>query len=172
MKNTLLLACVFLFHIQLSAQTTAANTDEEAIKKVIVTETEQWMNQNYDAWSACFIHEIYLTWTVTNGGEPGDAVTMRGWENLKAFMQDWFQQNDNEFANEMRKTKMTRDQWNIQIRGNVAFVSFNQHSDSGSQKMDSTETRVLEKKDGAWRVAMQASVADFKDATPPIRSKY
>ncbi|MBK8425158.1 MAG: hypothetical protein IPL27_03880 [Lewinellaceae bacterium] len=152
----------------------AQNSDEEAIRKLISNETEMWLDRNAEAWSASFVHEPYLTWTVTNGGDPGDVVTMRGWEALKGFMMNWFEGETAEFAKEMRKSKMTNDHWNIQIRGNVAFVAFEQRveNDEKKTKVSSTETRVCEKRDGAWKIAMQTTLADFKDATPPIRTNY
>ncbi len=171
MKNLLACLAFFLCIVSLSS---AQNTEEEAIKKVLIHETEMWLDRNLEAWSASFVHEPYLTWTVTNGGDPGDVVTMRGWEALETFMRGWFQGNTAELAKEMRKSKMTRDQWNIQIRGDIAYVSFEQHSEDDEKhtKSSSTETRVCEKTNGVWKVAMQATLADFKDATPPIRSKY
>lgn len=150
------------------------NLEEEAIKTSIINETEYWLDRNLAAWSESFVHEPYLTWTVTNGGEPGDVLTMRGWEALKIFITGWFESQNKEFPKEMRKSKMTRDQWQIQIRGNVAYVSYNQHSENEEKKTksDTTETRVLEKANGKWKIAMQATLMDFKDATPPIRSKF
>ena len=148
------------------------NPEEEDIKKVIINETEMWLDQNHDAWAKSFIHEPYLTWSVTNGGEPGDVVTMRSWDSLNIFMKEWFKNDMSGLTKEWRKSKTSRDKWQIQIRSNVAYVSFNQHVEGEKQKSDSTETRVLEKISGSWRIAMQASLADFKDATPPIKSKY
>jgi Calcium/calmodulin dependent protein kinase II association domain len=150
------------------------NPDEEDIKKLIVNETEMWLDQKHDAWAESFIHEPYLTWSVTNGGEPGDVLTMRGWEALNEYMGAWFKNDMSALTKEWRKAKTTRDQWQIQIRGNVAYVSYNQHSENDEKKTksDSTETRVLEKINGKWKITMQTTLADFKDATPPIRSKY
>jgi hypothetical protein len=146
--------------------------EEEAIKNVIVSETEMWLDQKKDAWAESFIHEPHLTWTVTNGGEPGDVLTMRGWDALNTYMDKWFGNDMSALTKEWRKAKTTRDQWSIQIRGNVAYVSFNQRGEGEKQKMDSTETRVLEKINGKWKIVMSSTLADFKDATPPIRSKY
>jgi hypothetical protein len=150
------------------------NPDEEDIKKLIVNETEMWLDQKHDAWAESFIHEPYLTWSATNSGEPGDVLTMRGWEALNEYMNAWFKNDMSALTKEWRKAKTTRDQWQIQIRGNVAYVSYNQHSENDEKKTksDSTETRVLEKINGKWKITMQTTLADFKDATPPIRSKY
>jgi hypothetical protein len=150
----------------------AVNPDEEDIKAVILKETELWLDQNHDAWAESFIHEPYLTWSVTNGGEPGDVITMRSWDSLNTYMTAWFKNDMSGLTKEWRKSKTSRDKWQIQIRSNVAYVSFNQRVEGEKQKSDSTETRVLEKINGKWRIAMQATLADFKDATPPIRTKY
>lgn len=150
------------------------NPDEEDIKKVIADETSYWIDGNFDKWSASFIQEPYLTWSVTNGGEPGDVLTMRGWDALKTFMTAWFKNYNGDFAKKMKQSAITRDNWQIQIRSNVAYVSYNQHSVNADTKqiLDSTETRVLERISGAWKIAMQATLADFKDAVPPIKTKY
>jgi hypothetical protein len=150
------------------------NPDEEDIKKSIVDETSYWIDGNYDKWAEGFIHEPHLLWSVTNGGEPGDVLTMRGWETLKTFMGNWFKNYNASFAKKMKQSEVTRDNWQVQIRSNVAYVSYNQHSVNAETKqiLDSTETRVLEKINGAWKIAMQTTLADFKDAVPPIKSKY
>lgn len=154
--------------------TTPSVNSEEDIKKFIVDETGYWIDGNFEKWAEGFVHEPYLLWSVTNGGEPGDVLTMRGWESLKTFMGNWFKNYNASFAKKMKQSEVTRDNWQIQIRGNVAYVSYNQHSVNADTKqiLDSTETRVLEKINGAWKIAMQTTLADFKDAVPPIKSKY
>jgi hypothetical protein len=150
------------------------NPDEEDIKAVITAQRESFADGNLEAWSACFVHEPYLTWSVTNGGEPGDVLTARGWDALNDLMKKRFEKGTTETAKAMKQAKVTTNQWNIQIRSNVAYVTYNQHVDNEEKqtKMDSTETRVLEKISGKWKITLQATLVDFKDATPPIRTKY
>lgn len=149
-------------------------TEQDDIKQVIVDETNYWIDGNFDKWQAAFVQEPYLLWSVTNGGEPGDVLTMRGWAALKTFMEGWFKNYNADAAKKMRRSDTTRDNWQIQIRGNVAYLSYNQHSVNADTKqvLDSTETRVLERINGTWKIAMQSTLADFKDAVPPIKSKY
>ena len=99
---------------------------------------------------------------------------MRGWDALKTFMTAWFKNYNGDFAKKMKQSEVTRDNWQIQMRSNVAYVSYNQHTVNADTKqiLDSTETRVLERINGKWKIAMQTTLADFKDATPPIKSKY
>ena len=152
----------------------AVNPDEEEIKKLMVDETNYFVERDFDKWAEGIVHEPYIIWTVTNGGEPGDVLTFRGWDSLKTFMSDFLGKLPPAFTTAMKKTTVTRDKWQIQIRGNTAFVSFNQHTENVEKqtKSDITETRVLERINGAWKIAMQATLVDFKDATPPIRTKY
>jgi hypothetical protein len=165
--------CALGFLIFTSFFAIAQTAQEEAIKKVIVNETEQFLNNDYAAWSASFVQAPYFIWSVTNGGEAGDVITNRGWEEFnKAMKTGWFDANPEAWTKEMRKSKVSRLSWNIQIRGNVAWVSYTQRSETPEQKVESTETRVLERIKGVWRIAMQTTLTDFKDATPPIRSKY
>ena len=163
------LALLLLLNTSLGAQ----NAAETAIKSLIVNETEYFLDVNYSAWSACFVQTPDLLWSVTNGAEAGDVITNRGWEAFsKAMKTDWFDAKPDAWAKEMRKSTITRLNWNIQIRGNVAWVSYTQRSETSEQKVESTETRVLERVKGSWKIAMQTTLTDFKDAVPAIRSKY
>jgi hypothetical protein len=150
------------------------NLEEEAIKKVIISETEYWLEGNYEKWAESFIQKPYFTWSVTNGGNPGDVITARGWDTFGPPAEKNFTNRKEGFVAEMRKSKTTRDKWNIQIRGNVAYVNFNAHieNEEKQSKFDATEMRVLERINGVWKIGMHSTLADFKDATPPIRSKY
>lgn len=148
--------------------------EEEAIKKLLTTETSSFWSSNYDGWANCYIHEPYLVATLTNGGEPGDVMTFRGWDKLNAVISSIIKSNASKPEAERPKYNGTIDQWTIQIRGNTAYASYNHHFEDKIKqtKMDMTETRVLERINGAWKIVMQSTLADFKDATPPIRSKY
>ena len=152
----------------------AVNPDEVEIKKILADETEFFYDRNFEKWAENWVHEPYITWTVTNGAEPGEVLTVRGWAALSVDMSERFKKLTPEFGIAMRKSVVTRDQWQIQVRGNTAYVSYNQHSENAEKqtKGDITETRVMEKINGVWKIAMQASLGNFKHATPPIRSKY
>lgn len=172
MKKIIFAYFFILCSFSLSAQSTSSLVDEEVIKNTIISSTEHWINGNLEALTSQLVNKPYFLWTVTNGNEPGDVITLRGWDNYKNFMRERFQKRDSNFRQLMGKNKITRDQWSIQIRNDIAFVSFNQHTENEQSKMDSTETMVLEKIDGVWKIAMQTALIDFKDATPPIRTKY
>jgi hypothetical protein len=163
------LAFLLLFATASHAQTPA----EDAIKNIIIAETEHFLNADFGAWSACFVQKPYLLWSVTDGGEVGDVITYRGWEDFQSAMKtSWFDAKPDAWAKEMRKAQVTRHNWIIQIRGKVAWASFTQRSETPQQMTETTETRVLEKQKGVWKMAQQTTLTDFKDAVPPLRSGY
>lgn len=154
----------------------AQAVEEEAIKKLIIDEGIAFNQGNIDAFMATQIDAPYLIWTVTNGGEPGDVLTYRGYKALKEFAMSlpWFKNFKPEKAQSETVPTNTaiRDNWNFQFRGNVAIVNFDEHWDTEKQKVNVTVIKVLEKINGNWKITNTSALADFKDATPPIRSKY
>jgi Domain of unknown function (DUF4440) len=165
---------VYFFETSKGLMPPSVLSEEEAIKKLINDEREAWVERDFNKWAEGWVKAPYITWTVTNGGEPGDVLTYRGWDSLSAYMSATLAKYPPAFTTAMRKSVVTCDQWNIQIRGNLAYVVYNQHAENAEKqtKSDSTETRVLEKVNGVWKLTLQSTLVDFKDATPPIRSKY
>lgn len=107
-----------------------------------------YFNQrNYDKWAECVAHDpmTYFTWTTPFGGED-DVFEAKGWDEVskafKGFMEKWP-------ADENIPKK---ENYQFKINGNMAFVRL-------SQNGQSEETRVLEKKDGKWRILQMQSLA-------------
>ena len=162
-------------HTPITAQQTPA--EEEVVKKIIYDESEYFSAGNLDAFMDCYAQVPYLLWTVTNGMEPGDVLTFRGYGALKGFAQNlpWFKSyKPNLSAMPKPNNGLTKDNWNIQFRGDVALVTFDEHWKNEEKKtnVDLTVTKTLEKINGKWKLVITSALADFKDATPPIRTKY
>ena len=160
-----------------NAELPTPNPEDEEIKQLIIGENEAFSAGNIDAFMDCYAQVPYLLWTVTNGMEPGDVLTFRGYDALKAFAQGlpWFKNyKPNPNATPKPNNGMTKDNWNIQFRGNVALVTFDEHWKNEEKKtnVDLTVTKTLEKINGKWKLIITSALADFKDATPPIRTKY
>jgi hypothetical protein len=167
---------IHFFETSKGLMTPSVNSDEEAIKKVISDEGIAFNQGNIDAFMNTQVDAPYLLWTVTNGGEPGDVLTYRGYKALKEFAMNlpWFKNfkpESDQTAKVPTNTAM-RDNWNFQFRGNVAIVNFDEHWDTEKQKVNVTVIKVLEKINGNWKITNTSALADFKDATPPIRTKY
>lgn len=152
------------------------NLEEEAIKKVVLDEGIAFTQGNIDAFMNTYKSEPTILWTVTNGMEPGDVLTFRGADALKTFAQSlpWFKSFKPENSQKVPTNSALRNNWSFQFKGNIAIVNFDEHwvNDQAKSNVDVTVIKILEKVNGQWKIINTAALADFKDATPPIRSKY
>ncbi|GAB2561890.1 YybH family protein [Spirosoma areae] len=148
------------------AQTT--NADEEAIRKVIIGETDAYVRRDFDAWAGYFVDSPQTSGVITPNGSPGSMGTRTGFADMKQGMKKWMEQSP--------KSEMTvegRDIWNVKINGTMAWAMWKQHNVfKETTKVDSQQLTVLEKIDGQWKISTSASVWDFKNASPPMRSTY
>ncbi|MEZ4966103.1 MAG: hypothetical protein R2791_12750 [Saprospiraceae bacterium] len=147
MKINLLLLCApFVLTGYLQAQ--ELGKEETAVKKVIEDESH-WFNQrNFDKWAECVAHDpmTYFTWTTPFSGKTS-VYTGQGWEQIsrdfKKFTEEWPVENSDQ----------KKENYQFKVNGNMAYVTFQQ--DGGS----TAETRVLEKKDGQWRILRMEALA-------------
>jgi hypothetical protein len=130
---------------------------------------------NLEAFMGFYVNAPHVLWTVTNLGEPGDVLTYRGYDALKGYAESmpWFKTFKPEDA-QKPVSDAQRDNWQFQFRGNIAMVNFEEHwiNDKTKAKVDATVIKNFERINGQWKLITTSALADFKDATPPIRSKY
>jgi hypothetical protein len=127
--------------------------DEAAIMEVIAAEAEAFWDKDMEAFAACHVQAPYtrrMGWWARGG-----ITDMHGWEQIGGAMRGHFARDPepNPSANAVR-----RDNVNIRVSGDMAWVTFDQHSiDAGEPDMDmpgiSHETRIMERHDGRWRIA-------------------
>jgi hypothetical protein len=67
---------------------------------------------------------------------------------------------------------INRGEWNFRFLGNVAWVSYRSTFKMGQDLIPAAELKVFEKIDGQWKISATASIGDYKNATPPIKSSY
>jgi len=168
MKNTLLLACLFLPALQAFAQTANAD-DEAAIKAAIIGETDAYIRRDLDAWVGSFVDSPQTSYALTPSNAPGTVASRQGFQEMKQSMKRWMTMSP--------KSDMIsegRDNWTIKIVGNMAWARFVQHTTlvATNTKMDLVELKVMEKINGQWKISTSATIADFKNATPPMKSTY
>ncbi len=155
----------------------AVNPDETEIKEILYGENAAFSEGNIDAFMDYYAQVPYLLWTVTNGMEPGEVLTFRGYDALKTFAQGlpWFKNYKPENSQKPKPNNgITKDNWNFQFRGNIALVTYDEHWKNEEKKtnMDLTVTKTLERINGKWKLIITTALGNFKHATPPIRSKY
>ena len=127
--------------------------NDVAIMKVIVDEAAAFWNKDYTEWARHWVHSPYIRFM---GWWPAGGVTVvEGWSMLSVMMQEVMAANP---APNPTATNVRRENINLQVRGDVAWVTFDQYGeDTGDTRMDmaglSRETRFLEKQAGEWKIA-------------------
>ena len=142
--------------------------DEKAqIVDLIESETRYFMAQDEERWKSCFLNSpnTFTHWTLFY--EPGDVVVTNSYEELVATVTDYWSQSESKGVQPFENTN-----YNIQVRGDVAWARFVQRSAGFGHIVDSYETRILEKRNGNWKIAGVITSTDFKDASPPVPCNY
>ena len=137
----------------ISAVQSRVAPDSVEIMNVIQGESAAFWNKDFDAWSSFWVHAPYAR--IMGWWKAGGISVTEGWEAIGTNMKQVMRENPkpNPTASRLR-----RDKINLQVRGDVAWVTFDQYGlDTGDKRMDmpglSRETRVLEKQGGTWRIA-------------------
>lgn len=127
--------------------------DEAAVMEVVVGEAKAYWDKDFDAWAACHLqqeHTRRMGWW-----QRGGIVDRHGWSEIGAAMREHFIRDPNPNPS---GAAVRRENINIRVMGDMAWVTFDQHSiDAGEPLMDmpgvSHETRILERNDGRWQIA-------------------
>ncbi|MDX2066860.1 MAG: hypothetical protein SFV55_00465 [Haliscomenobacter sp.] len=145
----------------------AQNTDEEAIKSVIQTETISFYHCDGSTWEKSMLPVEHQSWVVTNFNDPGSAATGKGLKfinNLKNYL--------NSPGCKTSEPNIQYSDWNIQIRGMVAWAAYKERSTMvDGTEIDAYNLKILEKQDGQWKIAATSSVWDFNKSSKPWNPK-
>jgi len=127
--------------------------EKAAILAVIEQQSAAFWAKDFQRWADTWVHAPYirrLGWS-----EPGGVSHLEGWDAIGGRMEK--NMADNPTPN-LTPAKLVRERLNVQVHGDVAWVTFEQHGvATGEPQFDmpglSYETRILEKHDGKWRIA-------------------
>ncbi|MBL7873705.1 MAG: hypothetical protein JNM78_18950 [Cyclobacteriaceae bacterium] len=144
MKKPILIFLLFCCVFPLSAQ------DEDAIKSVISQETSSFMNVDYKSWADTWLkvpyaYRSYSDATITTYTE--------GWEELNKTFATYFK------TALPANSEITNDWLEIKIFGNGAYVHFTQKIKDNIDIEETSQIRVLEKKDGKWKIVCLGAIA-------------
>ena len=142
---------LFVISLMFSASNVGAQSpDEEAIKKVIVQETEVYMKGDSMTWKGLFIHNknTYRSYTYFNYNDINI-----GWDSVSKRVVGFMK----EMKTAMTYTALIQNNFNFSLSAKIACVSFDQVF-KGRQKGTlpdsySKEFRTLEKVDGQWKIS-------------------
>lgn len=145
MKNSSLLPLLAALWLCLPAQAQSPDDHQAAIQKVCAAETQAWLDNDYQAWASTHAHSenALLLWT----NPDGSAGTMLGWADISKTIQE-------AAANSSKRTaKLTLENFRFTIRGDMAFVQYDQTlTEADGKTTKSREHRVLVAEGGQWKI--------------------
>lgn len=134
----------------------SAQSDANAIKRVLREETEGFFKRDKAQWSNAWAHKPYINFAANLYG--GDFMLVQGWTNL-----------EKQFASQFKSSKVSdkvtvqNANYTIHQNGNMAFVTYDQTLLDSHGKTTSKESRVLEKLDGQWKIINVIALTNLKN---------
>lgn len=148
MKNTLL--CVVVICLCGTSIGAFAQDEKEAIKSVIAKETTAFFNVDYNAWADMWVKAPYAYWSYSD--ESGTSY-VEGWENLEKTYAEYFK------TARPSKARIKHEWKEIRVYGDGAYVYFIQSVEDEIDHEETSQMRILEKKDGKWKVVCIGAIA-------------
>lgn len=135
-------------------QEASFESNKKAILETITNETKAAFQRDYAGWQALWVHDSAVTKTYMNFTDSSFSAYV-GWDTVNNFVRSFFEKHPKP---EPMPTLV--DDINLRLYGNGAWVSFEQFD---STRGLNRETRLMEKKDGQWKIAgMQTAIYGFK----------
>ncbi len=139
------------------------NAEEEAIKKVIIKEVTSAIDCDAEEWASTMLPADHTVFAVTNYMRPGTAAVGKGIsfiENMKKHL------NRKACSDGRKVSDVEFDNWNIQIRGEVAWAAYREHTTMvDDTEIDAYVVKILEKREKQWRISAITAVWDFGRAS-------
>lgn len=140
--------------------------ESEAIKQVIINETESFFERDYEEWSQYWM-KVESAFRAGNG--PDSTYVLYGWENISDYIENY---DETLYEDEEGSKYSTpkRDDFDITFNSeNSARVEWEQYNRVAAQDQyySSRESRLMQKEDGKWKII---NVISFWDRTKPVDS--
>lgn len=146
------------------SQDKAADREKIAIRRVIEAETDAFVNIDQKAWEATWADVPYAYWSYA---DSTGTTYVEGWKNITRFFDAYFRtaqpsRTIDVARPEGSKIKIERDWIEIRVYGSGAFTRHTQRVSNGKIHIDETShVRVLEKKDGQWKIICVIVIASY-----------
>ncbi len=154
MKKAFLILTVLMFSLPLvQAQeltekgVTALTAEEQAVKQVIEDETKYFNLRDYEKWTDCVAKDpmTVYSWTTPFHGE-NSIFEAKGWEEVSKHMKKYIE------TMPVDENIPKKYDYQFKVSENMAYVNFLEGNDTH-------ETRVLEKRDGKWKILRMEATA-------------
>ncbi|MBL7849414.1 MAG: hypothetical protein JNN04_00840 [Cyclobacteriaceae bacterium] len=130
----------------------AQESEKEAIKRVIMMETESYLGVDQATWASTWQQVPYAYWSFA---DKDGSQFINGWDNIQSTFEQYFK------TQKPSKSRISYTWQEIRVYANGAYVRFQEKSDDGNRVEITDQVRMLEKKDGKWKIiCMIAAVED------------
>ncbi len=129
-----------------------ADKEKEAIRAVIEQETASFINLDYKTWSSLWQKVPYAYWSYSDS--TGTSY-VEGWDNLNTTYAGYFKNA------KPSKAEITNEWIEIRVFENGAYVHFIQKVYDEIDHDETSQIRVLEKKDGKWKLVCMGAIAKY-----------
>jgi hypothetical protein len=162
MKN-LLIVVMILALISCSNQNNGEN-EIDAIKAAIEKETNSFYQVDKATWDASWVQAPHAYWSYSDS--TGTSY-LEGWDGINNNFDSYFktQVANRNIDVDKRDSELTieREWQEFRIYGDGAYVRYTQKvKDSQIDRDETSQIRIMEKKDGAWKVAYVGIIAKYE----------
>ena len=154
-KTFFIVSCVLAM---ISADNFAqAELEKDAIKSVITKETSSFFNVDRERWSETWMQTPYAYWSFADSSASS---FLDGWETIDKTFDEYFR------TQKPSQAQIT-DAWiEVRVYGNGAYARFIQTLKDGIDTEVTSQIRVLEKKNGKWKVVCVGVTAKYPRKSP------
>jgi DinB superfamily len=139
-------------------------SDEKAIMATIQRETDCFYARDYNGWKETYVQEKYTHQGWSN--QDGTFDIKVGWDKVNASIEKYIKEN---ILPSKEKRRVERKDIQYTFYGdNVCYLTWEQYQIYSAEKAfhHSHEIRVMEKRNGQWKIASQSAFWDYKNLTP------
>jgi len=134
----------------------AQPNDIAAIKAVIAKETQSFFSVDRKNWEDCWWNVAYAYWSYSDSTSTS---YIEGWEQLNKTFDSYFK------TAKPSKAEIINEWIEVRVYGNGAYVRFIQKVKDEIEHDETSQVRVLEKKDGKWKVVCVDAIARYAKTT-------
>jgi tetratricopeptide (TPR) repeat protein len=158
----LLVICGLLTAAGVQESLADKHPETDAIKKVIIAETNCWARKDYDGWQKTWYHGPEVISVYISKYSHQEKV---GWDQIAEAMKTQMTENSEPF-----EAEITRDNFIIRADGGLAWVTYDEsyvltRDNTRKREWHSRQMRTLVKKNGEWLILSLTGIDDYGYAT-------
>lgn len=155
---------LLIFALLLSmGMVTAQKDDKTAIMAVIERETLTFLNVDKKGWYDTWGQVPYAYWSYSDSTGTN---FIEGWDSISKYFEEYFRTNQSsrtiDVAHQSEPLQIERTWKDIRIYGSGAFAHYTQRvKDTKINRDETSQIRILEKKDGKWKIVCVGAIANY-----------